>query len=137
MNQQPTTINVFVYGTLKPGEANYKNYCEGRVNEAIAAYTYGNLYDLAVGYPAMIEGTGKVRGVLLIFNRPDILKNLDQLECYQEHRALELNEYYRQQVPVYSLSDKLLGKAWSYFMTKNQVKKYQGTAIASGWWSGK
>ncbi len=27
-------LRVFVYGTLKPGEANYQKYCAGKVVEA-------------------------------------------------------------------------------------------------------
>ncbi len=128
-------VKVFVYGTLKPGEANYQYYCEGKARTRFQAYTRGNLYSLPVGYPAMTVGDNKVKGVLLTFANPDILNSLDELEDYQENRASELNEYYRQLIPVYSLADELLGQAWCYFMTIDRVKQYKGTAIASGWWT--
>lgn len=127
-------VQVFVYGTLKPGEANYQHYCEGKVAFHSQAYTYGNLYNLPVGYPGMIEGKNKVQGVLLTFRDSNILNSLDKLESYQENRAFHLNQYYRQLVPIFSLNDESLGKAWSYFMTPEKVKQFKGTLIDSGWW---
>ena len=127
-------INVFVYGTLKPGEVNYQYYCKGKVQAQSQAYTRGKLYSLAVGYPAMTPGENKVHGALLTFDNFNILNSLDQLEDYQENRPAEFNEYYRILVPVYSPTDKLLGQAWCYLMSVEKIKQYNGIAIASGWW---
>lgn len=127
-------INVFVYGTLKPGEANYQSYCEGKVRAYSPAYTKGNLYSLPLGYPAMTVGKNRVKGVLLTFDCANILESLDRLETYQENRPSELNEYDRFLVPVYNLNDRPLGQAWCYFMTIEKVEQYQGTIIPSGWW---
>lgn len=129
-------MKVFVYGTLKPGEANYQRYCAGKVIKAIAGYTTGSLYSLPMGYPAMTEGKNKITGVLLTFANADILTSLDILEGYQEHQASELNEYYRQLVPIHSWEDKLLGTAWSYFMQESKVKRYGGVLVDSGVWAG-
>lgn len=137
MNDTKNMVQVFVYGTLKPGEANYQNYCGGKVVRAIASYTWGTLYALPMGYPGMTVGKSKVSGVLLTFTTADILKSLDRLEDYQENRAAQLNEYYRQLVPVYSLEDELLGKAWSYFMNRAKVEQYHGVLIDSGCWTGR
>ncbi|MGF1541093.1 MAG: gamma-glutamylcyclotransferase [Pleurocapsa sp.] len=128
-------INVFVYGTLKPGESNYGSYCEGLVRSQTLAYTQGNLYNLSLGYPGLTEGDNQVKGVLLTFSNSDILLSLDQLEDYLEDRPLECNEYYRTLVPVYSLQDEFLGKAWCYLMTIDKVRQYHGKAIALGWWT--
>jgi gamma-glutamylcyclotransferase (GGCT)/AIG2-like uncharacterized protein YtfP len=128
-------INVFVYGTLKPGESNYQYYCEGLVRSQTPAYTKGILYDLPLGYPGLTVGDNRVRGVLLTFSDSNILDSLDKLEDYQPQRALELNEYYRTLVPVYGLQDEFLGKAWCYLMTVEKVKQYRAMAIANGWWS--
>jgi gamma-glutamylcyclotransferase (GGCT)/AIG2-like uncharacterized protein YtfP len=127
-------IRVFVYGTLKPGEANYQEYCVGKVAFHSKAYTYGYLYHLPVGYPGMTEGRNKVRGVLLTFKNPNILNSLDDLEGYQENRAFHLNEYYRQLVPIFSLNDRPLGKAWTYLMSLEKVIKFKGVSIDSGCW---
>src|SRR5215212_2403611 len=44
---------MFFYGTLKRGERNYERYCSGvlRVEEAAVR---GDLYDMLVGYPALV-----------------------------------------------------------------------------------
>ena len=128
-------VKVFVYGTLKPGEINYQYYCDGKVQSLCRAYTWGNLYSLPVGYPAMTSGDNQAWGMLLTFANLNILDSLDKLENYQETRASELNEYYRILVPVFSCTDELLGEAWCYLMTIARVKKYNGKAISSGWWT--
>lgn len=135
MKLQLSSLNVFVYGTLKPGEANYRNYCHGRVKSQLSVYTFGNLYALSVGYPAMTTGENKVKGVLLTFDDSGILPSLDQLEGYQEKRAANLNEYYRNLTPIYCLNDQFIGEAWAYFMTPARVKKLKGTLIVSGCWT--
>ena len=129
-------LKVFVYGTLKPGEANYDRYCQGWATSQQQAYTRGILYDLPFGYPAMTEGENKVKGVLLTFKDCSVLNNLDMLEDYQPDRSPDLNEYYRCLVPIYSLSDRPLDKAWAYFMTPEQIQKYGGKIVKSNWWTG-
>ncbi|BAZ45287.1 AIG2 family protein [Chondrocystis sp. NIES-4102] len=136
MKLQLSSLKVFVYGTLKPGEVNYPIYCGGKVKSQRTVYTYGNLYSLSLGYPAMTVGNNKVKGILLTFAESEILKGLDQLEDYQEERDNDLNLYYRNLIPIY-IDDQLLGEAWAYFMTAEKVKQYHGTLVESGWWSGK
>jgi gamma-glutamylcyclotransferase (GGCT)/AIG2-like uncharacterized protein YtfP len=135
MKSQLSSLNVFVYGTLKPGEANYHHYCQGRVKSQLLVYTFGNLYNLSVGYPAMTTGENKVKGILLTFEHPKILHSLDELEGYQEKRAANLNEYYRDLIPLYDLDDQPVGKAWAYFMTSGRVERLGGVLVASGWWT--
>jgi gamma-glutamylcyclotransferase (GGCT)/AIG2-like uncharacterized protein YtfP len=132
-DQQPMT-KVFVYGTLKPGESNYQYYCGGKSIEEIKAYTFGNLYSLPVGYPAMTEGKNKVLGYLLSFSNAEILKSLDRLEGYREGQPSQLNEYCRQEINVYNLSGESLGLAWSYFMSETKVRQFNGVFLESGWW---
>ena len=133
MNQP--NLKVFVYGTLKPGEINYTHYCDRHIQSQTIAYTKGILYHLPVGYPAMTEGDKQVKGFLLTFTNSSILSNLDLLEDYQAQRSADLNEYYRRLVPVYSLENQLIDKAWAYFMTPQRVKQYRGSIITSGWWT--
>ena len=134
----PSLLKVFVYGTLKPGEANYQAYCSDirgdKVSSHTPGYTWGNLYDLPQGYPAMTEGKNKVQGVLLTFADSSILDDLDRLEGYQAQRASKFNLYTRQLVRVYSLEDILLADAQAYFMTVERVNHYDGTLIESGIW---
>ena len=135
MKSSSSTLKVFVYGTLKPGEINYQRYCKGKVQSEISAIARGILYSLPVGYPAMTEGEGKVRGFILSFNNSKILDSLDRLEGYQANRESSLNEYYRRMVAIYNLEDEYLDKAWAYFMIPAKVKQYQGSIIKSGNWA--
>jgi gamma-glutamylcyclotransferase (GGCT)/AIG2-like uncharacterized protein YtfP len=129
------SIRVFVYGTLKPGEVNYQRYCEGKVIAAQPAIALGQLFDLPLGYPAMIPGDNQVRGFLLTFTEPTLLTVLDELEDYNPQRIPEDNEYYRQQVTIYDLANQSLGQAWIYLMQPERVQRLGGTLISSGWWS--
>lgn len=128
-------VKVFVYGTLKPGESNYDRYCAGKVIEAQRAIAFGQLFALPMGYPAMTLGDGIANGVLLIFTNPTILRNLDELEGYEPSRPATQNEYYRQEIEIYSLKKQSLGKAWAYLMTSEQVRRQRGVLLPDGWWS--
>jgi gamma-glutamylcyclotransferase (GGCT)/AIG2-like uncharacterized protein YtfP len=55
-------VRVFVYGTLKPGEANYQRYCAGKVVDAERTSVLGKLFALPMGYPAMTLGEYSVHG---------------------------------------------------------------------------
>jgi gamma-glutamylcyclotransferase (GGCT)/AIG2-like uncharacterized protein YtfP len=127
-------LKVFVYGTLKPGESNYR-YCADAIAQ-LEAYTWGRLFHLPLGYPAMTSGTSKVRGFLLTFKDETILESLDALEDYQPQRSPQDNEYQRQKISIYSLAGKPLGKAWSYLMTDDKVKQLNGIFLPSGCWAG-
>ena len=135
MNSQQSEIRVFVYGTLKPGKFNYLAYCQGKTIAEIPAYTKGQLYHLLPGYPAMTRGNNRVEGYLLSFSDGSILQSLDNLEDYCETRASELNDYYRQQLPIYSLSDQSLGMAWCYLMTPEKIGEFQGQLLKNYSWN--
>jgi gamma-glutamylcyclotransferase (GGCT)/AIG2-like uncharacterized protein YtfP len=129
-------LRVFVYGTLKPGEANYQRYCAGKVVNAKRAVTLGKLFALPMGYPAMTPGQNQVHGYLLCFSNLEVLSALDYLEDYQSNRPMLENLYNRQQVEVYDLQGESLGWAWAYFMTLELVGKFKGILQVDGWWSG-
>lgn len=130
-------LRVFVYGTLKPGEANY-DYLQGKTFSVCDALTRGYLYHLpTLGYPALIPGEGTVYGCLLHFMDTEVLAHLDVLEGYAPDRPLAENQYQRQQLAVYSLSGASLGQAWGYVMTPAQVEQLGGIFLPSGWWSGR
>lgn len=129
-------MKVFVYGTLKPGERNYRYYCAGKVSQTTQAYTYGKLFNLpGCGYPAMTVGQNQVKGVLLTFIDDSVLAHLDELEDYNPQRLATENEYSRQKILVYSLLGEPLGEAWSYLMMPHKVKCLGGVLVPSGWWT--
>ncbi|MBC7972482.1 MAG: gamma-glutamylcyclotransferase [Verrucomicrobia bacterium] len=134
-------LNVFVYGTLKPGEKNYA-VCAGSVVKSQPATAEGCLYALPFGYPAMTLEAGVVHGVILSFTDITILEVLDEFErhdpiefhCYVPHESLEQNEYDRQEITVYDQSRRFLSRAWSYIMTSEQVQQLDGILLPDGQW---
>jgi gamma-glutamylcyclotransferase (GGCT)/AIG2-like uncharacterized protein YtfP len=128
-------VRVFVYGTLKPGEANYKRYCAGNVVDAKRAMLLGKLFALPIGYPAMTLGDSQVHGYLLSFSNPGILKKLDALESYQPTRQMSENPYNRQIMEAYAPKGLSLGCAWVYLMTPERVYQLGGVPQPDGWWS--
>jgi gamma-glutamylcyclotransferase (GGCT)/AIG2-like uncharacterized protein YtfP len=137
-------MKVFVYGTLKPGEENYPRYCEGKVKKSQRAFTFGKLFDLPQGYPAMTTGNDQVHGYLLEFNQDQVLANLDELEDYHPSRIESENLYQRVEQEIFALEDITakppqqnisLGLAWVYIMSEIQVMNMQGRLLPNGWWS--
>ncbi|MHC5599235.1 MAG: gamma-glutamylcyclotransferase family protein [Nostoc sp.] len=132
----PDLVRVFVYGTLKPGEANYQKYCAGKVVDVKRAFVQGKLFALPMGYPAMTLGDSQVHGYLLYFPNPKILNELDVLENYQPTRQPPENLYNRQIIEVYEPQSLSLGWAWVYVMTLEQVEQLAAFLQPDGWWSG-
>ncbi len=130
-------IKVFCYGTLKPGERNYQRYCGDKVIEKKRAIALGKLFDLPVGYPAMIPGNNRVRGFLLTFADAASLRDLDVLEDYDPQRPPKQNEYQRQLIQTFALNGQPLDQAWTYLMTPEQVRHQGGIFLPDGWWSAK
>jgi gamma-glutamylcyclotransferase (GGCT)/AIG2-like uncharacterized protein YtfP len=129
-------LQVFVYGTLKPGEANYERYCRGLVLKSEAAIVVGQLYALPIGYPAMTSGNSLVHGYLLSFNDPMVLRQLDELEGYDLSRPTDQNEYVRIQVEAFRPDYQSLGQVWVYQMQLEQVQKLNGVYLPQGNWTG-
>lgn len=128
-------VQVFVYGTLKPGECNYQRYCAGLVVETKSAIALGQLFSLPLGYPAMIPGNSPVHGFVLSFSTNDILHQLDWLEDYDPQRPATENEYNRQQISIYDTAINPLGTAWAYLMTWEQIQTHCGVLVPNGCWS--
>jgi gamma-glutamylcyclotransferase (GGCT)/AIG2-like uncharacterized protein YtfP len=125
-----------VYGTLKPGEANYQKYSAGKVVEAQKAITFGKLYALPGGYPAMIRVEGKVHGYLLSFADSTLLTILDELEDYQPTRQISENLYSRQYIEIFEATDLFLGWAWVYLITPDRIFQLGGIHQLDGYWTG-
>ncbi|MDZ7969045.1 MAG: gamma-glutamylcyclotransferase [Nostoc sp. DedSLP03] len=129
-------VRIFVYGTLKPGEANYKRYCASKVVDVKTAIVQGKLFALPMGYPAMTLGDSQVYGYLLSFSNPKILNELDVLEDYQPNRLTPENLYNRHIIEVYEPQSLSYSWAWVYLMTLEQVEQLGGLLQPNGWWSG-
>jgi gamma-glutamylcyclotransferase (GGCT)/AIG2-like uncharacterized protein YtfP len=140
-------LHIFVYGTLKPGEANFEIYCGNRVINSQRAYIQGELYDLpSLGYPGLLHGNSQVHGFVLSFDCPAILSELDELEDFQPHRHPAENDYNRELVvahistvgvtsPLENRTDQLL--AWAYFMNPERLARFGSIHLPDGWWAPK
>jgi gamma-glutamylcyclotransferase (GGCT)/AIG2-like uncharacterized protein YtfP len=130
-------LHVFVYGTLKPGAANFDRYCGGKVVKSQRGYTQGCLYELpSLGYPGMIHGSDRVHGFILSFNDETILPELDELEDYDPQRQPFENEYNRELVTTHTIDGIPYLSAWAYFMNVDRIKALDGILLPTGWWEG-
>ena len=132
-------IPLFVYGSLQPGGQYWPDYCEQRVEQLCSACVRGLLYDLPLGYPALVAAGSPhanwVQGFLWLKLSKDLFK-IDQLEGYQPERSAIDNEYNRRQVDCYDVHhSQRITQAWVYEMQKNRVSNLKGTLIESGKWS--
>lgn len=91
--------NLFVYGTLLPGLKNYKHFIERHKPETFPAEAKGIMYYLVDdGYPVVLEGEGKVKGVMFRTREmPVILPQIDQIQKYtgvdsQNHLIREIRD---------------------------------------------
>jgi gamma-glutamylcyclotransferase (GGCT)/AIG2-like uncharacterized protein YtfP len=134
---QDLSLHIFVYGTLKPGAANFDNYCGSKVINSHRAYIYGELYDFPLlGYPGAIHGIGQVHGFVFSFNDATVLLKLDELEDYDAQRQPAENDYTRELVTTYTLDENPRISAWAYFMNPQYVRQWGGILLADGWWAG-
>ncbi|NJO86510.1 MAG: gamma-glutamylcyclotransferase [Synechococcaceae cyanobacterium RM1_1_27] len=136
--------DVFVYGTLKPGECNFvgvasqheNRYCGSKVISSQRAYILGELYHFpALGYPGAIPGTRQVHGFVLTFGDSAILAKLDELEDYDPTRNAAENEYTRELVLTYTPSGVASIWAWVYLMSPDRICQWGGILVPDGWWT--
>ncbi|PSN15390.1 hypothetical protein C7293_07435 [filamentous cyanobacterium CCT1] len=125
---------LFVYGTLKPGERAFVEFCAPYLVTSLPALAMGRLYHLPLGYPAMTLEPGWVQGILLIFSSPDCLHAIDAFEEYYPDRS-ESSEYQRDRHPVFNLQRQPLSTAWIYTMTRDRVTALGGRWLPQGHWS--
>jgi gamma-glutamylcyclotransferase (GGCT)/AIG2-like uncharacterized protein YtfP len=135
-------LQVFVYGTLKPGERFHNHYCAQALVNSRPAWVQGLLYHLpAENYPALTQGVGWVKGYLLTFAEPAILRLLDGLEDYQPERLAQDNEYQREVKDIFDepfeqvSTSRLLAQAWVYWMEKTAIERRRGIYLPTGDWS--
>ncbi|MGJ5751251.1 gamma-glutamylcyclotransferase (GGCT)/AIG2-like uncharacterized protein YtfP [Streptomyces puniciscabiei] len=133
-----TPLPFFVYGTLRPGEANHDLFLRGRIAaEEPARLPGAALYD-GPGYPYAVERPGgEVRGEL-ITPRPEsyaeLLAALDRLE---EHAPGDSrNLYERVARDVIRTADGTPTLAWVYLAAPPVAARLRatGTPIEGGDW---
>lgn len=131
-------LQIFVYGTLKPGFHNYRRYCAGYTVQEQPALVRGALYGLPAGYPGLTIGAHWIRGYRLSFPlnlTEQILTQLDELEGYSANRPTHLNQYERRWTDVFTPDYQRLSQAWCYYMENSTVQRLGGTLIPGGEWA--
>jgi gamma-glutamylcyclotransferase (GGCT)/AIG2-like uncharacterized protein YtfP len=128
------TCQVFVYGTLKPGEMGFRRFCEPYMIDHQEAQSPGRLYHLPLGYPALTLEDGWVKGVLLTLSTNTALAKLDEFEAFYPDHPQD-SEYQRLWHRVYDVNQNLLTYAWVYAMTRDQVEALGGEWLPDGFWT--
>lgn len=101
--------SLFVYGTLMPGQSNYRQIKEFVIDHKLGT-TNGILVDLGA-FPALVPGKGIVKGVVLQMDA-QALEITDRIEGYQPGRDRCL--YLREEVIV-RFENEQDSVAWTYF----------------------
>ncbi len=132
-------LNVFVYGTLKPGGRFHDTICSPYPLSATKAWVNGRLFDFPDrGYPAAAEDPhSRIYGYVLSFEQPgqNLLRALDELEGYNPHGSPQDNLYYRLTVSAWTNNRGSRPiTAWCYFMTPERINAYGGVELTHGRW---
>jgi len=125
-------VPLFVYGTLKPGEAAFDTYCACVRIQQVAAWVAGRLYHLPQGYPALTLEAGWVQGALLQVPLA-VLVHLDAYEDFDPHRP-HRSAYLRLLLPVHDQKREVLTLAWAYVMALDRVRQAGGHWLPTGIW---
>ncbi|HEY8422748.1 MAG TPA: gamma-glutamylcyclotransferase family protein [Thermoclostridium sp.] len=122
---------VFVYGTLMQNFSNYKKYLAGRISRITPGRTYGVLYHLPEGYPALIPGNEKIEGEIMEPVDENLLKSLDKLEDYDECRS---NNLYNRELRSILTEDGEDVLCWIYVYADAAYAKENGIHVPDGNW---
>ena len=116
---EPQQLPLFVYGTLKPGEPNYRAYLAGRtlaeysaMLRSAALFTDG-IYPFLVVEPALVDPLDHVRGTLVVLapeHYVETLRRIDWLEDYKPYSPWSL---YERITTVVEIPDGA-AEAWTY-----------------------
>ncbi|MEU1625193.1 gamma-glutamylcyclotransferase family protein [Streptomyces sp. NPDC020096] len=131
-------LPVFVYGTLRPGEANHPRLLRGRTTAETPAVLAGALLYEGPGYPYAVDdpGGGEIRGEL-IDPLPEayeaVLADLDRLEEYVPGAPGNLYERVVREVRP-AAGD--VRRAWVYLAAPATTRtlRANGVRIADGDW---
>ncbi|MBF0220177.1 MAG: gamma-glutamylcyclotransferase [Gammaproteobacteria bacterium] len=78
-----TALRLFVYGTLKRGYGNHELYCRSAIT-ITPAVTWGRIYHLPVGYPAMELPQDRI----LAYGTTDLLADLRTQKVVDWHETI-------------------------------------------------
>jgi len=113
------------------GFSNYRRYLEGRVNFITSGKTYGLLYHLPEGYPALLPGDEIVEGEIMEPVDEKLLKSLDWLEGYKEGSSDNL--YIRESRRILTEDGKEM-VCWIYIYANEKYAREKGIFLPDGNW---
>lgn len=117
-------LPIFVYGTLRRGEKNYRRYLQGRTLSERPARVRGKLFFVRDGgYPYLEASEGEVIGEVMELAPPlyeETLAAIDELEEYDPTEE-QGSVYLRRSVEVL-LEDGRTLRAWVYFWNDPTIR---------------
>jgi gamma-glutamylcyclotransferase (GGCT)/AIG2-like uncharacterized protein YtfP len=123
-------LPIFVYGTLRHGQKNYRPYLKGRTIREELATCRGRLYfDEVGGYPYLAPGEGEVQGEMVTLSPryyEQTLAALDELEEYKP--CDESGSVYLRRVATVRLTKGGEARAWVYYWNREST----GVLLESG-----
>lgn len=124
---------VFVYGTLCQGQR-YHHIIAPFAKQIQKAMVPGLLFDLPLGYPAMIEGNGSVSGELVDLH--DVKKALSQLDDLEDYEEGGFNNEYERVVCKAVTQNGEEHDCYVYLYSPNRREwlAQNGTLVPSGNW---
>ncbi|MFI9258448.1 gamma-glutamylcyclotransferase family protein [Streptomyces sioyaensis] len=140
MTTEPERLPFFVYGTLRPGEANYARTLRGRTAAEEPAHIRGALLYDGPGFPYATAGPADavVHGALVLPREGDyeeVCADLDRLEGYVPGDRGNLYERVRTEAVR---ADGRTVSAWVYLAAAPLAARLRATAtpLAGGDWRG-
>lgn len=140
----PGPLPFFVYGTLRPGEANHDRFLRGRTTTERPARLHGATLYQGPGYPYAVDdggGAGSITGEAVWARTEEydrLLGVLDRLEEYSGHPGHPDNLYERV-VREVVLADGTTVAAWVYVAAERTAHRLRsaGTPVSGGEWRGR
>lgn len=133
----PTPSPVFVYGTLRSGQGNYRGVLEGRVTRAQEGSLPGASMYSNGGFPYVIEDEGEgVKGELMYLDYDQIVDTMDSLDSLEGTRELT-NDYnlYNRYLRYVHVGDNKYVQAWVYMPPESRYDSVQNLPkIEDGDW---
>lgn len=132
----PNSVNLFVYGTLKPGFHNYEIVRPYALQVVPASFQGAIMYNLGVGFPAIVldrRCKSIIRGyVITLPEKSPGLEDVDRLEGHIGPKCY--NHYEKSRIYNVLTWDGIRVTAWVYHYTRAKAEEC-GTPHGRGEWT--
>ncbi|MET8678530.1 gamma-glutamylcyclotransferase family protein [Streptomyces sp. NPDC004647] len=137
MTAEHGRLPVFVYGTLRPGQAYHDRFLGGRIAGEEPGRMRGAVLYEGPGYPyAVADADGVIHGELITLASAHydiLLASLDELE---EHAPGDPDNLYERVTREVLLAGGRTARAWVYLAAEQVARRLRasGTAVPGGDW---